>query len=187
MIARTLLFLCLIFAGCELFDTRDPQSPAGNQGSWETPQQPRDVLTNLGLALFEKNAANYMRSFDADSFVFVADPVVLQVQPSMAGWDYSREQSHINSLFSEGSLPSDSAVFVVFTQTDETVLGDSAQVIASYNLTAQLALAGRPGEMRGESQFWFRVGREGYWVISRWTDSRTESGASWSDLKALVQ
>lgn len=183
----SLFILILLLAGCELFDTRDPQSPAGDQGSWETPQQPRDVLTNLGLSLFEKNAANYLRSFDADSFLFIADPAVQQQQPSIAGWDYAREQSHINSLFSEGSLPSDSAVFVVFTQTDETVLGDSAQVIASYSLTAQLALAGRPGDMRGESQFWFRVGREGYWVISRWTDLRTESEASWSDLKALVQ
>ena len=82
------LLLCALVAGCDLFNARDPEPPAGNQGTWETPQQPRDVLTNLGVALFEKNAANYMRSFDSDSFKFFADPTVLQQQPSIANWDF---------------------------------------------------------------------------------------------------
>ncbi|MCB9391481.1 MAG: hypothetical protein H6506_02380 [Calditrichaeota bacterium] len=177
----------VLFTGCDLFSTRSPEPPDGARGSWEVPLTPTDVLTNISVALFERNASNYLRSFQADSFMFEADPQVLLQQPSIADWDYAREQSHINSLLSEGVLPRDSIIFVVFSATDQTLLGDTAQVTTRYDLTAQVALSGAPGPLAGEAVFSMRVGSQGYWEIVRWSDRRTEELASWSDLKALVQ
>ncbi|NUO18541.1 hypothetical protein HUU59_03750 [bacterium] len=177
----------LFAAGCELFETREPEPPAGARGSWEVPISPEDVLTNLSLSLFERNSSNYMRSFSPDSFVFMADPIVLQQHPSMSVWETANEQSHINSLFSEGVLPSDSILFVVFSAIEQTLLGDTAHITTHYELTAQVAIAGSPGRMAGEAQFSLEIGDQGYWEIRRWSDQRTEEAASWSDLKALVQ
>lgn len=186
---RTVLLTMLIAlaTGCDLFDARDPEAPDGARGSWDVPRLPDEVLTNLSLALFERNAANYMRSFAADSFQFIADPVVVQQQPDLAAWDYSREQTFINSLFGEGVLPRDSAVFAVFSAIETTLLGDTAHVTARYELTAQVAVAGAPGPMAGEAQFSLIIGDQGYWEIYSWSDRRTEELASWSDLKALLQ
>ena len=102
-----LTMLIALATGCDLFDARDPEAPDGARGSWDVPRLPDEVLTNLSLALFERNAANYMRSFAADSFQFIADPVVVQQQPDLAAWDYGREQTFINSLFGEGVLGQD--------------------------------------------------------------------------------
>lgn len=177
----------LSVVGCELFQTRDPEDPMGARGSWEVPISPEDVLTNLSLALFERNAANYLRSFTQDSFAFFADPAVVQQQPGLARWDYGNEESHINSLFGEGVLPRDSAVFVVFSAIEQSLLNDTATVTARYELTAQIAIAGAPGEMAGEAQFSMAIGDQGYWEIRTWSDRRTEELVSWSELKALVQ
>lgn len=187
MMRVALLTFLLMLTGCELFQTRDPEDPDGARGSWEVPISPEDVLTNMSLAMFERNAANYMRSFPQDSFEFMADPSVLQVQPNMADWDRNDEQAHINSLFGEGILPRDSIAFVVFSAVEQTLLGDTAHVTAHYELTAQVAIAGAPGPMAGEAQFSMKIGDQGYWEIRRWSDRRTDELASWSELKALVQ
>ena len=188
VVMRIALLTCLILlTGCELFDTRDQEDPEGARGKWEVPISPEDVLTNISLAIFERNAANYMRSFPQDSFEFMADPAVLQVQPSLAEWDRANEQAHINSLFGEGVLPRDSIAFVVFSAIEQTLLADTAHITAHYELTAQVAIAGAPGPMAGEAQFSLKIGDQGYWEILRWSDRRTDELASWSELKALVQ
>lgn len=182
-----LITLALWLTGCELFDTRQPEDPEGARGSWEVPISPEDVLTNLTLAIFERNATNYMRTFPPDSFEFIADPSVVQQQPGLADWNRADEQAHVNSLFGEGVLPRDSIAFVVFSAIEQTILGDTAHVTAHYELTMQVAIAGAPGLMAGEAQFSLKIGDQGYWEIRRWSDRRTEELASWSDLKALVQ
>ena len=192
MVSRYLirfLFAAVVLStfGCELFNTRDPEDPAGARGSWEVPLAPEDVLTNLSLALFERNASNYMRSFAEDSFAFLADPTVVQQQPSLALWNYGNEEAHINSLFGEGVLPQDSVACVVISAIEQTLLGDTANFTAHYDVTAQVAIAGAPGQMAGEAQFSMIVGNQGYWEIRTWSDRRTEELASWSELKALLQ
>jgi len=178
--------LCALVFGCDLFETRQPEDPEGARGSWEIPLTPDAVLTNLSLSLFERNAANYMRSFAADSFVFTADPVVVQQRPDLAEWNYASEQSFVNSLFGEGVLPQDSIVFVVFSAVEATQLSDTAHVTARYEFTAQVAIAGAPGVMSGEAQFSMKLGNQGYWEIRGWSDRRTEDQATWSELKALL-
>ncbi len=187
VIQLTLAFVALTAVGCELFQTRSPEDPDGARGSWDIPLAPEDVLTNLSLAMFERNSANYLRSFPSDSFEFIADPSVVQQNPGLAEWDIDDERAHINSLFGEGVLPRDSIAFVVFSAVEQTLLGDTANVTARYELTAQVAIAGAPGQMAGEAQFSLIIGNQGYWEIRRWSDRRTEELASWSDLKALVQ
>jgi hypothetical protein len=145
MMRVTVTLLCVLLVGCELFQTRDPEEPEGARGSWEVPISPEDVLTNLSLAMFERNAANYMRAFPQDSFTFSADPIVVQQQPGMAVWERANEQAHINSLLGEGVLPGDSVLFVIFSAVQQTLLGDTAHITAHYDLTAQVAIAGSNG------------------------------------------
>jgi len=177
----------LLLSGCDLFSTRDPEPPNTGRGSWEIPRVPEDVLTNLSRALYERNAVNYLLSFEEERFEFVADAEALQQNPSLSGWDYQSESRHINSLFSVGTLPADSAVAVVFLSGEQTTFGDSSEIVADYSLQAQIALQGAPGPMAGTAYFYMRIGEAGYWKIYRWQDQRTEEKSTWSDLKSLVQ
>ncbi|MBI5059780.1 hypothetical protein HZB60_08385 [candidate division KSB1 bacterium] len=173
--------------GCDLFRTRDAEPPDSGRSSWETPLTPADVLDNLAASMFEHNAEDYRRSLDSRDFVFEADAVALAQDPALADWGYEEEVSHVVSLMSQGTLPSDSVLTVVFFTTDATVFGDSAQLTTGYALTAQLAVSGAPRDMAGTAEFVLGLGSEGYWQIRRWRDSRTEAQNTWSDLKSLVK
>jgi hypothetical protein len=177
----------LLLSGCDLFSTRNPESPDAGQSAWEIPRIPEDVLTNMKESLSGRNAANYLLSFDAEVFLFEADPEALQQNSSLADWDYQDESDHINRLFSEGTLPRDSATAVVFLTVEPTTVGDSAEVIADYSLRAEVALSGSPGLMAGRAHFYMHIGEAGYWTIYYWRDQRTEEQSTWSDLKSLVQ
>jgi len=188
MAARLLMItVVLMLGGCDLFSTRNPEAPNAGLSAWAIPRIPEDVLTNLRESLAGRNAANYLLSFDADVFAFEADPEALQQNSSLADWDYQDESDHINRLFSEGTLPRDSSVAVVFLSIQPTTLGDSAEVIADYSLRAEIALSGAPGPMSGRAHFFMRIGEAGYWTIYDWRDQRTVEQSTWSDLKSLVQ
>ena len=182
-----LLFAAVLLNGCGLFSTRNPEAPDTGRRTWETPRVPDDVLTNLRSALFEKDAVNYLRSFDSQTFQFIADQVTVARDPSVANWNYDSESQHIAKLFSSGTLPTDSVLIVTFTSPVETILGDSAEVRIHYDLQAGVALAGVPHHVAGTADFFFRIGTEGYWQINRWQDTRTEDVSTWSDFKSLVR
>jgi len=179
--------MCTVWAGCELFTTRDAEPPDSARNTWMTPRQPSDVLDNLSSAIFERSAVNYMRSFDAQDFRFEADAVALGRDPSLAGWGYNEENNHARALFSEGVVPRDSGLYAVFTVIEETLLGDSSEIHAHYELRAGVALAGAPHEMAGTAYVLLRRGGESYWQVYRWRDLRTEEQSTWSDLKSLVR
>jgi hypothetical protein len=177
----------LTAAGCDLFNTRDAETPDSGRNTWQTPREPADVLVNLRAALIERDAVNYLRSFESSSFQFEADPVALSRDPSLADWGYDEESQHITRLFSEGTLPRDSLISLLFVAPDVTILGDSALIRTGYELEAGVALAGVPHHVAGTADFRLRVGGEDYWQIHYWRDTRTEDEATWSDFKSLVR
>ncbi|MBU0508124.1 hypothetical protein KKH27_04725 [bacterium] len=176
-----------LLCGCELFSTRDAEPPDSGRSTWNTPREPADVLDNLRSAIFERDAVNYMRSFDSRVFVFEADQVALNRDPSLAEWGYEEENAHAVRLFSEGTVPRDSALFAAFTVSDETLIGDSAEVHAHYELNAGVALTGVPHHVAGTAYFFLRMGTEGYWQVYLWKDLRTDEASTWSDFKSLVR
>jgi hypothetical protein len=188
MTARLIVIAAVLtLSGCDLFSTRDPESPNAGQTAWDIPRIPEDVLANMRESFAGRNAANYLLSFDSEMFQYEADPEALQQNSSLADWSYQDESDHINRLFSEGTLPRDSAASVIFLTVQPTTLGDSAEVIADYSLTTEVALSGSPGPMAGRAHFFMHIGEAGYWTIYYWRDQRTEEQSTWSDLKSLVQ
>ena len=185
-IAPLLIGLPLL-GGCDLFRTRDAETPSSSQSSGELPVIPEDVLANLAAALRAHNAADYQRTLDSRLFVFEADAVALASDPALADWGYEQEVRHITRLLSQGTLPDDSALTVIFLTPDATPLGDSATINTRYEITAELALTGAPRRLAGTAEFVLGIGSEGYWQIRRWRDARTDEQSTWSDLKSFVK
>lgn len=179
--------IALFTSGCDLFTTREAETPNTGQSSWDIPLVPRDVLRNLTLALAERNSVDYLRSFHADTFSFVADAVALSNHPELGEWGFQEETHHITQLLSGGVLPGDSLLAVIFEPLEKTEFPDSAYLREKYTLLAGVTTPGAAHEMAGTAEFYLKKGAESYWVIQRWVDSRTEGQPTWSDLKAVVR
>ncbi len=188
-ILRFMLTAIVVFllGGCDLFSTRDAEDPDAGRSSWDIPRVPRDVLRNITLALAERNDVDYLRSISSDSFSFIADAVTLSNYPELAGWNLTEETRHITQLLSGGVLPNDSILAVVFESIEQTEWPDSAFLQEKYTLLAGVTVPGVAHQMSGTVEFHLVVESEGYWVIRRWVDRRTEGEPTWSDLKALVR
>jgi hypothetical protein len=176
----------LLFAGCSLFSTRDAESPDSGSSSWEAPNEPLDVLTNLTKALSARNSVNYMLSFDSTRFIFDADNAVHASDPAFQNWNYESEHDHINKLLS--LIPASGKLSVDFTQKTVHDLGggDSVDISTVYVLLAEVSSPGTPDSMSGTADFYMTKGSELYWQIYRWRDTRSTAASTWSDLKSAV-
>lgn len=180
-------WVVLFAGGCDLFSTREAETPEASRSSWDIPRVPRDVMRNITLALAERNAVDYLLSISEDTFSFVADAIALTKHPELAGWGLDEESRHITQLLSGGVLPADSILAVIFDNLEETELSDRHYLRERYTLLAGVTSPGVAHQMAGTAEFYLKVGPQGYWVIERWVDGRTEGQDTWSDLKAVVR
>lgn len=188
-----ILFFCAaIAAGCELFSTRNPEPPGdSSHGGWEFPRDPGLVLKNLETAFSLRSSVDYMRSFYEDdsvgiSYVFVPEPEKVANFPGLFdGWDLNRERKHIDVLFNPSNIPADSLSRLSFSINLLNMLGDSADVSASYDIHVGHIRENVPRSVAGLVEFRLLRGMDGGWVIQRWIDHCIASGQPcWSDLKA---
>ena len=182
-----LLLLALVLTGCDLFSTRDAESP----------EEGAPPMGGAGRGRRRARAISRMRSCSTTRLttcapsartvlIFEADAVALSLYPALQGWDFTAESQMASQLFSSGVLPADCLLVVVFAARNEEAYTDSTLIRADYNLTAHVAVSGVPREMTGTAEFVLRKGRESYWQIYRWRDFRAGEQPSWSEFKSLV-
>ena len=194
ILLTTILLSVMLTCGCELFSTREPESPTGLSSSgWQFPRNPRTVLENLSNAIGRRSSVDYLHTFSSavteqGGFRFIPDPkTVNNHQGHFDGWDIERERKWAEALFNPGVLPSDSISSFSFDVDFEIVLGDSADISAIYNLHLGISdvLEFAPRRMEGRIDFKLRRGVDGEWLVTRWMDFRTTGEPCWSDLKAF--
>lgn len=183
------LMLVAVAAGCNIFDTRDPEPPSQSSSSYVPATEPSIVFSNMANAFRDLNSLNYLKSF-ADSstsgrgFSFEPTP---QAKVKYTGvfllWNRQSEQQYFDNLRSK--ITSGSAAVLVFqTLSAQSLQSDSAQYEATYSLTVPHTVAAVPKVVSGKAQFFLLADRSRNWVIWRWIDLPTgTSNAAWSDLK----
>jgi hypothetical protein len=181
--------LVAVAAGCNIFDTRDPEPPSQSSSSYVPATEPSIVFSNMANAFRDLNSLNYLKSF-ADSstsgrgFSFEPTP---QAKVKYTGvfllWNRQSEQQYFDNLRSK--ITSGSAAVLVFqTLSAQSLQSDSAQYEATYSLTVPHTVAAVPKVVSGKAQFFLLADRSRNWVIWRWIDLPTgTSNAAWSDLK----
>lgn len=141
-------------------------------------------MYNLIVDLVESNPANYMLSFSKDTFTFIPDAVILSNYPELADWGFAEEAHHIDQLLLGGILPLE----LTFENPVERELPDGAYFLRErYTLLMGVTIPGVARQMEGIAEFHLKKGQEGYWVIQKWADLRTEGKPTWSDLKAAIR
>ena len=181
--------LLVLWSSCDLFTTRDPESPTEPSSSFVPPVLDSIVFENLVNSVRELNTENYLRSF-ADSSTsgqsFRFEPTTQATSRYggvFLGWTRQSEGRYFMAMKSK-IVSGGTAILEFPTRTLQSRQVKSSQYNATYLLTAQHTQTNIAKQVRGQSQFYLITDQSGNWVIWRWVDiAQSSSDSAWSDLK----
>ena len=183
-----LIAVMLNISACDIFGTRDPESPTQTSSNYRPPTQPDIVLENLQNAVAERNTENYLRSF-VDStysnrrFEFIpTQEAQNQYFSVFSRWSLQSEREYFENLRAQ-TMPTAFSTLVFSDDRFESLQSDSAVYNANYTVVFQHGRADTPTEVRGNLLFYLAADSRNNWVIYRWIDFKTGSDFSWSELK----
>lgn len=181
--------LFLSISGCELFDTREPESPVGLSIPREPLLEPQDALDNIIEAFSDRNASNYMYSFASPSnsdtiFRFVPDITSASYDSVVfEDWGYAKEYNFISNLLSNYSIHADSTASISF-EADNILPGESYPIYQEkYAIIIGSSNPELPREYSGIANITFDRNNNFDWVIIKWEDERIPDFPSLTDLK----
>lgn len=187
------IFLILLFTpfmGCDIFNTREAETPDQPRSNFQLPLTPDQLLDNFINAYKEKNLQNYLSCFSDSSFTkktfqFIPSSGAVSIYPSYEnGWNRKDEEQYFNNLKSKVSpnLP----ITVVFNNGVSIQQGDSLIYSAGYSVSVPFEESNIPLFYQGELKFYLSRDSRLVWVITTWQDIKNTQDPSWSDLKGRL-
>lgn len=179
------ILLALLFTGCELFETRDPEEPNSPRSDFVTPTQPSILFLNLSNSLKQKVVENYLQCFVDESFLqekyrFIPSAGSINQFTVLLDWDLDAERQYFNNLKSQ--TRDDSQIILELDNEISNTSADSAVYQYEYFLTVPI-LDKDPVVYSGNMLFTIKLDTRSNWVITRWEDLNKENFPSWSELK----
>ncbi len=173
---------------CDIFETREPESPTQAGSNFRPPTQPEVVLDNLQNAISERNTENYLRSF-VDSTFSSRQFEFIPTQEAQSryftvflNWSLDLEREYFENLRSQ-TVPSAFSTLIFNDGRFESLQSDSAEYNANYRIVFQHNRPDTPTEAEGTVLFYLSTDSRNNWAIHRWVDFKTGSDFSWSELK----
>ena len=178
------LFALLTFQACDIFDSREPESPSETKSSYRVPVEPSDVIENLKNSFKDKNSNDYRKNFSSGSplvdrnFYFVPSSNVLTVFPT--DWTLAEEFQYFNNLIIR--VPETIPIQLTFSQEEYELQADSAIYSAAYSISVPVQNS-IPVIYEGNLRFIMTTDINSAWVIYYWEDIANQTIKSWSNLK----
>jgi hypothetical protein len=173
----------LSFQACDLFESREPESPTETKSSYRVPVEPTDVIENLKNSFKDKNSNDYKKNFSSGPplydriFYFIPASNVLPIFP--VDWTIAQEFQYFNNLVIR--VPESSSINLSFSEEQYELQADSAIYSAVYTLTVPV-LNSSSIIYTGNLKF-FMAQDNSVWAIYYWEDISNQGAKSWSDLK----
>ncbi len=172
----------LLWSGCSLFSTREPEPPITSGGTFAQADTPEQVIENVKAAIAEMNALNYRRSL-SDDFKYTPTVSALARHAFWSTWDRADEERYFSTLaaaYRKTTTPD-----LQFFNSSIAIDREDRYVFdANYVLKVDHSRPEKPKEVQGHLTWVIVRGQDGLWSIAEWTDQQFESTFSWSDLKA---
>jgi len=160
------LTLILSAAGC-LFEPRDPVEPGGGEeDTWVSVEEPKDVFVNMASGFSEIANSNYERSL-SDEFLFVPNDRASQQYPViLQDWGKNEELDFLNKV--KGDYTGERTIR--FGDEDgnfqqENLEGDEPWVEGEYLITLEGDLS-----YGGIARFTFIRSGQPKWQLKGWED-----------------
>jgi hypothetical protein len=181
-VTTILLFTIFVFYGCDLFKTRDPETPERTTSTYKPPVTPDLVLDNLISSIEESNVDNYMRNF-IDTTVTA---LRYSFNPSagyeirLQEWGLENERRYFQNLSAQVSgVPS----LTLSSRNEQNRTANTTEYTAYYFLIYPHKLSSIATQVRGFLHFYLSMDSQQRWGIYRWDDVKTTTDSTWSYLK----
>jgi hypothetical protein len=177
----------LFVAGCQLFAPRDAEQPTSSSGQFLPPGEAANVIANLQKAIELKSVSGYVQCFSDGStglppFVFFPSSEGTALYgPLFQNWTASEERSYFQNLSAQVTGTSASSLTLV--QKSVLSAGDSTIAEYDYLLTFEHTDASFPKTAAGNMQLALLRNSNNVWAITRWSDFKTSTSATWSLFK----
>lgn len=180
-----LILLMFFISSCDLFSTRDEETPKNIGSTFVPPTTPQLLFENLKNSLSEKVLENYMASFVDTAFLssgfkYIASSGAEATFQTLADWNLSSERIYINNVFS--SVQS-SRISLSLLNENSTPQGDSALYFYDYTLSVPTNNPELPTAYQGSVEFTIKLDSRNQWVITKWRDIQMDDLPSWSELR----
>ena len=167
----TALTLIAAAGGC-VFEPRDAEPPdTGDEATWITPNQPKDVFLNIMSGLEADANSNYERSLD-ETFTFIPLPEVVAALGSevFEGWNKEVEMemlTRLKSIFLGERAIEFGDEDMVFEREDVEV--GYAEFEGEYVMTLDPGDGSEAEVYAGKAIFYLTKGTQG-WILTKWED-----------------
>jgi hypothetical protein len=186
-----IIITSVLFFSCDLFTTRDAESPDQSRSNFQPPVQPEVVISNLKNSLSDKNVQNYIACFvdtifaDKQFSFSASSEAIALYQIFLQGWGLNEEKRYFSSVINK--VPTDFPISLTFSDENYSNLsGDSLIYTASYNINLPISVSDpTPSNYAGVLQFNMLRDVRSEWVIYFWKDTKSETLPSWSELKGI--
>ncbi|MDH3267751.1 MAG: hypothetical protein OEM46_02735 [Ignavibacteria bacterium] len=174
----------LILQACDIFESREPESPNETKSSYRVPVEPPDVIENIKNSFKDKNANDYKKNFSSGSplvdrnFYFFPSSNVLNIFPT--DWTIAQEFQYFNNLVIR--VPQSIPIVLSFSDEQYELQADSAVYSAKYFISVPVQNSA-PVIYEGNLRFLMSTDINAAWVIYYWEDIATQNSKSWSELK----
>lgn len=178
-----LIQLIILTPACDIFESREPESPDQTKSSYRVPFAPSVVIENMMNSFKDKNANDYKKNFSSGlplvdkNFFFVPSSNVLPNFPT--DWTVNQEFQYFNNLVL--GVPNELSIQLTFTDELYEQQADSAVYSAKYLISVPVQNA-VPKIYEGNVRFFMTTDINSAWVIYFWEDI-AQIGATWSELK----
>jgi hypothetical protein len=189
-----LLITLIIFSGCNLLTTREPENPDSGRSTFQPPTSASVVISNFTNSIKEKNADNYIsclsdsvNSYDAP-FNFIASADANSRYPALfQNWRLASERATFVNMISY-IQKNDVPVLDLQNSRFDVLQPDSAIYISDYSLQIKINLDTVSTKYSGTMQLVIIRRNNGLWHIDKWYDQNKNSDSianTWSILKAV--
>ncbi len=177
-----MLFLLLNLLGCDLFRTRDPQSPNQVTSNFQPPVTPEIVLENFKSSILEYNINNYIRCFidsNVTNNTFIFQPSA-DFQGTFQNWGIEDERRYFQNLRKPSTTPP-YLNFLKLKQENRT--STSTEFSMEYDLLYPHKKSNVTKQVHGYMRLYLEIDSRQLWSIYKWVDEKTTTDSTWSYLK----
>lgn len=188
-----IISVVVICSSCDIFSTRDPETPSGLSEDFPPATSTDILIDNLINSFNSENYTVYLNCFtnttkdSKNNFEFIAAADALANYPGLfSAWSIDNETRNIKALFA--ALDESQKPILSLSNTKyEIKTADSSVFSADYYISIKLAENSQADIYKGSMYLTFMPENNGLWRIGRWTDINKKSDTldlSWSMLKA---
>lgn len=177
--------------GCDIFTTRDPETPDQSRSNYVDAFEREIVIQNLINAFDDKNSIDYLKSFanldfSNRPFSFIPSSTAsTRYQTIWVDWNLTSELQSFNNMIT--TVPDELPPVLSLSSSPNSfsVFGDSLIYTSEYFISVPQRNAD-PLSFEGNVEFSMIRDSRSIWVIYFWKDNAVGDNPSWSDLKGSL-